>query len=124
MSKEICLFDEHNGDFQAFVGMVLGGEGYSVRAYERSQDLVERVRQVKSELVIIRLFPPRGLGLELARFLRDEPPLSDIPRLLVTAKWLDERRIPDLHTLVQDVLQEPFNIDVLLEKVNNLTQGR
>lgn len=61
-------------------------------------------------------------GLAMARALRTDPALADIPLIFLSAKTQPEDRVKGLE-LAQDYLCKPFGASELLARVENLLRG-
>ena len=107
---------------------VLKSEGYDVETTDNVADGYDRVVEVKPDLAILDIMFPEdpAAGFDLARRIRSEKSMSDIPVILLTAvnqelpmdfsaKDIDDDWMP-----VQDFVEKPPNIAELLEKIKKL----
>lgn len=74
---------------------VLGSKGYEIK----ETDMIEEARRILHEMspavVLLDMRLKDGYGLDLARYIRAEPRLSQVPIIAITAQALkgDEQRI-------------------------------
>jgi CheY-like chemotaxis protein len=95
------------------VAECLEAEGYLVHALARGAEALEWARCEVPALVLVDLVMPEMSGAELARRLRAEPALEQVPIVLMTAALptADEPR------LATEILRKPFELDELLAAV-------
>jgi two-component system alkaline phosphatase synthesis response regulator PhoP len=118
------LVVEDESDIRTLIGYNLGREGYEV---ELTADLrsARRVLQVsRPHLIILDLMLPDGSGLELARQIRDNPSLSDVPILFVTAQAREDELKSYTFSARDDYLPKPFSIRELLRRVGNQVRSQ
>ena len=90
-----------------FVGTVGGRDG------------LNRVRQLKSDLVLLDLMMADVDGWELYREMKADDDLSKIPVIIITAKAQSIDRVLGLHIAkVDDYITKPFGPQQLLDSVN------
>jgi DNA-binding response OmpR family regulator len=94
--------------------MYLVSEGFTVEAASNGREALEKVRQVKPDLVILDLMMPDVDGWEVCRRLRKE---SDIPIIMLTARDDDVDKIVGLELGADDYVTKPFNARELVARV-------
>ena len=81
--------------------------------------VLETVRHVKADLLILDVMMPGLNGLEVFDRVRADPDVQDMPVLFVTAASKDyERQFADRQ--IADVITKPFDLNDLLAKVRSL----
>jgi DNA-binding response OmpR family regulator len=81
--------------------------------------VLETVRQVHADLLILDVMMPGLNGIEVFDRVRAEKEIRDMPVLFVTAASLDfERQFKDRK--ISDVISKPFDLNQLLAKVRKL----
>lgn len=81
--------------------------------------VLETVRQVKADLLILDLMMPGLSGIEVFDRVRADPDVKDMPVLFVTAASREyEHQFRDRQ--VTDVIAKPFDLNDLLAKVRSL----
>jgi DNA-binding response OmpR family regulator len=94
--------------------MYLVSEGFTVESAPNGREALEKVRQVKPDLVILDLMMPDIDGWEVCRRLRKE---SDIPIIMLTARDDDVDKIVGLEIGADDYVTKPFNARELVARV-------
>ena len=81
--------------------------------------VLETVRQVKADLLILDVMMPGLSGIEVYDRVRSDPEIAEMPVLFVTAATQDfDREFRDRK--VRDVIEKPFDLNDLLAKVRKL----
>jgi len=70
------------------------------------------------DLIFLDLMIPHISGLEVCKFLKENPATKDIPIIMITAKGEEEDIIKGLETGADDYMTKPFSPKVLLARVN------
>ena len=70
------------------------------------------------DLVIMDIMMPEMDGNECTKKIRE---ISEVPIIVLTAKNQDEDEIEALENGANDFITKPFNLDVLLLRIKNLT---
>ena len=104
------------------VGRVLEAEGYQVALCTKGVYCYPRVRELQPDLVILDLKMPELSGVEVLRFIRSDQKLKHIPVLLYSASIREFQSVdPSLLEQRVALLEKPFSIDELLQKIDHLT---
>ena len=107
---------------------VLTSEGYDVETIDNVAEGYERVVEVKPDLAILDIMFPEdpAAGFDLARRIRSEKSMKDLPVVLLTAVNQEHpmdfsaNDIDDDWMPVQDFVEKPPNIPELLAKIKTL----
>jgi DNA-binding response OmpR family regulator len=94
--------------------MYLASEGFSVESAANGREALDKVRQVKPDLVILDLMMPDIDGWEVCRRLRKE---GDVPIIMLTARDDDVDKIVGLELGADDYVTKPFNARELVARV-------
>lgn len=114
------LVVEDNPDLRAFVADTLRTR-FRVTTAADGEEGLETARAIVPDLVVTDIMMPRKDGAELARAIREDAALHDIPILVLSARADDALRLELLRERVQDYLVKPFSSDELVARVANLT---
>lgn len=78
---------------------------------------IARVREVRTDLVLLDLDLPQMDGFAVARTLRADPATRRIPIIAVTASVMKQEREQALAAGCDDFLEKPFDIQALRDLV-------
>ncbi len=117
------LLVEDNVDFRFFMKETLH-DMFTV--YEAPDGKVgyEMVHKHVPDLIISDVMMPNMDGLELCQMLRKDIRTSHIPIILLTARTADEDKIKGLENGADDYITKPFNMDLLLLRIDKLLKKR
>ncbi|MDH4122316.1 MAG: SpoIIE family protein phosphatase [Deltaproteobacteria bacterium] len=71
------------------------------------------------ELVLSDVMMPRMNGLELLKAVRENPALSDLSMILISAEGQTAKKVAGLDLGADDYITKPFNFDELMARVRN-----
>jgi DNA-binding response OmpR family regulator len=106
--------------------MLLEDEDYQVSVLQQGKDAVERIREVMPDLVILDLKLADASGTDILVGLRAQTSTADIPVIVYSAAVLESEAISNLISgnptryANVSVLQKPFDLDTLLERVQQV----
>ena len=95
----------------------LRGDEYRVTLASRGEKGLYIARQNKPDLVILDIIMPDMDGYQVCRAMRNDPYLSDVPVLFLTAKVKSQDKIAGFTVGADDYLCKPFNVDELILRV-------
>lgn len=125
----ILVIDDDQ-DFIDATRLMLEQAGFAVDAALTAEDGVRKVKLDTPDLVVLDVMLPLGYeGFEVARAIRDDLELRDLPILILTSlqekKQLPYRFAPDRDYLPVDVfLDKPARPEELLAKIQELLGER
>ena len=118
------LVADDNGDMRAYVGRLLGAH-WDVETVEDGNAAIEAIRRNRPDLVVTDAMMPRLDGFGLLGRIRNDPELSDLPVIMLSARAGEEARIEGLDAGADYYLTKPFSARELVAQVNaNLTLAR
>ncbi len=94
--------------------------GHVVMGAETGVQALAEVDQCRPDLVLLDLQMPDMDGREFLRHMRDEPALVDVPVVIMSAV----HRIDAEGLDVQAIFAKPFDLDELLDAVDELLAAR
>lgn len=90
-----------------------------IEAENGVQGLATYIREKDNvDLVLMDVMMPEMDGIECTKKIRE---ISDVPIIVLTAKSEDEDEIEALELGVNDFITKPFNLEVLLLRIKNIT---
>ena len=121
MSKILIIDDDT--DFQYSTRMVLEKHGFEVASAYNPEEGIEKVQSEKPDLVILDVIMPNDFeGFEVAKKIREELNMKQLPIILLTAVHVDKkvpyRFAPHEEWLPVDCFYDkPIDFDVLVTKI-------
>ena len=97
------------------LGQVLTDEGYVVDLAVDGESALERVHANRPDAILLDLMMPGMNGRQFLQALREEPAYIDVPVMIMTA--VHGLEIGKATLGASEVIEKPFNIDELLNKV-------
>lgn len=119
-SKTIMIFDDNKALLDTF-SIVLESFGYNVAVSSTSHDIIEKVENVKPDLIIMDNWIPEIGGVEATQMLKNHPDFQKIPVIFCSAT-------NDLESIAKVAgaethLSKPFDIDDLERKIVELIEN-
>jgi len=114
---------EDNEEMRDFLRTTLDGT-YDVTTARDGRLGLETIRRIVPDLIISDLMMPHMDGFELCRCVREEPQISHIPFIMLTAKN-NEADIQTSYDCGADVfLSKPFSVKTLKTRIEALIESR
>ncbi|WP_425400159.1 PAS domain S-box protein [Aeoliella sp.] len=110
------LVADDNADMRDYVVRLLS-DSYCVTAVADGDQALEAAYRDPPELVVADVMMPNRDGFSLLQALRENPALSDIPVVLLSARAGEESRIEGMEAGADDYLVKPFSARELLARV-------
>lgn len=117
MPKEQILVVDDEEDILELVRFNLSKEGYQVICAATGEKAVEIARSELPNLVVLDLMLPGMDGLEVAKFLKNDPETQNIPIIMLTAKGEESDVVTGLELGADDYVTKPFSPRILVARV-------
>jgi CheY-like chemotaxis protein len=111
--KTILVFEDHP-DIRRFFGCQLQRRGYRVLEASNEAELLDHGRKTGVDLITLDLIMPGMNGYDILGVIREEPPLRNIPVLILSMVEDKERGIL---LGANDYLRKPFKADELIQTI-------
>ena len=118
----ILLVDDNN-DFRAFIKECLQAKYKTVEA-TNGVEAWKLIPDLQPDLIISDVMMPEMDGNQLSVIVKNDMRTSHIPVILLTARTADEQKIEGLETGADDYITKPFNLEILLLRINKLLEMR
>jgi DNA-binding response OmpR family regulator len=129
VTKHILVIDDR-AHLLALLRMILEDERYQVSVLQEGRGAVEHIRESSPDLIILDLKLADASGMDILESLRAQESTADIPVIVYTAAVMEAEAVervvasnPTRFTNVS-VLQKPFELDTLLDRVGQLLGAR
>ncbi len=116
LSQTIFLLED-DADISRLVQYHLESAGYGVKAYLAINQIVSDAERQPPSLFLLDIMVPGGDGLDLCRRLRQNPNLSSIPIIFLTARAAENDRVHGLDLGADDYITKPFATRELVARV-------
>lgn len=102
----------------------LSDAGYRVLAAENVQEALDYLEEEPVELILSDVMMPGLSGFEFREMTVKDPALREVAFIFLTAKATPEDQIRGLETGVDEYITKPFDIDVLLARIQAVITRR
>ena len=116
MGKPRIFIVEDERRIARFLQIELEHEGYETATEENGLRAFERIAQEEYDLVLLDIMLPEMDGMTICRKVRE---ISDIPIIMLTARYDAEDKDNGLDIGADDYMTKPFAIQELLARVRN-----
>jgi len=115
MKKKILILDD-NSDILEILTILLMEVGYEIKCLAAADRIFEEIKEFKPDLILLDVMLANVDGLAICKDIKENILTSFLPVILMSgaqdlAKYLNIEGGPN------DYLAKPFDIDVLLSKV-------
>lgn len=114
--KKIMLIEDDT-DLFALLKYNLEKEGYQLVGSQTGKGAVELCRRERPDLVILDIMLPDSDGLDICKGIRNQPELTHIPIIFLTARASETDRIVGLELGANDYIVKPFFVRELIARV-------
>ena len=128
MTKNLLMIDD-DPDFVAGIKAILNTGGYEVDVAYNPKDVLRALEAKEYDLLLLDIMMGRGAeGIMVARKLRKNPKLREMPVLIMTgmreqiAFLFPGEPVHPRFVDVDELIEKPVEPKVLLEKVDTLIQ--
>lgn len=119
LKKVVCVEDEL--EMIELVKLILGRNHYEVTGAVGGHEGLEKIQQIKPDLVLLDLMMPEMDGWEVYQKMKASEEMREIPVIVVTAKAQSIDRVLGLHIArVNDYITKPFGPQELLDSVERV----
>jgi DNA-binding response OmpR family regulator len=122
VKKVVCIEDEQ--EMIDLVKLILSQHGFEVIGALGGQEGLEKVSEIRPDLVLLDLMMPGIDGWHVYQKLRANVELRDIPVIMVTAKAQSIDKVLGLHIArVNDYITKPFGPQELVQSVKRVLKA-
>lgn len=116
MSKSVLIVEDNELNMKLFRDL-LEAHGYQTSATSNGFEALSLIRSVRPDLILMDIQLPQVSGLEVTRWIKDDPELRTIPVVAVTAFAMkgDEERIREGGC--EAYLSKPISVGKFIETV-------
>lgn len=119
MPGKILLADD-SVTIQKVVSLILADTEYELVSVSDGDSAVEKISEIKPDLVIVDAAMPGKNGYEVCRYVKGTPFLKHIPVLLLTGTFEPINEEDAKNAGIDNSIVKPFDSQELIDKVTNL----
>ncbi len=123
MSARILVVDDEP-DLLELVRFNLSQAGFRVETATSGREALESLRRSPPDLMVLDLMLPDVSGNDIARQVRSDPGLTDLPILMLTAKSEEVDRVVGFELGADDYVPKPFSPRELTLRVRAVLRRR
>jgi CheY-like chemotaxis protein len=123
LPKKTILIIEDEPDVTTYLSTILDDNGYGVQTASDGVEAMQKIRISKPDLISLDISLPEKTGVNIYCELKEDPQLSSIPVVMVTAIQKDfeeyirsQKKIPP----PDGFISKPFVVDELLSVISQL----
>ena len=127
--KRLMIIDD-DPDFVSGIRTILDGAGYDTEVAYNPKDGFAALKARSHDLLLLDIMMGRGAeGVMMARKLRKDPALKDLPILIITgireqiAFMFPGQAVHPNFVALNELIEKPVEPDLLLERVKALLQA-
>lgn len=121
-ARSLLIIDD-NAEIRAYIMQVFRSQ-YLLHEAANGEQGYEMIQQLLPDLVISDLMMPGMSGLDLCSLVKQDPTISYIPIILLTANASPEIMLKGLEGGADDYISKPFDKEVLRAKVENILKSK
>ncbi|MBA3674079.1 MAG: response regulator transcription factor [Chitinophagaceae bacterium] len=116
MNKLLIIDDDE--DVSAMLFILLRSKDFEVAVVTKSEDIFSRIKTFQPDIILLDVFLTGYDGRVICKQLKFHPDSRHIPVIMVSG---DDEVLQSAEQYgANDVIQKPFEAEMLLSKINNL----
>lgn len=121
MKKSVLVVDDQP-HIVRLIQVNLEKEGFQVTTAGDGVEGLQKVREIRPDLVILDVIMPRKDGFEVLRDIKSDPELLDIPVIMLTVKTHNADIVEGLKEGAEMYLPKPFHPKELVSLVKRVLE--
>ncbi len=115
--KTLLIVDDNENNCE-MCKIYLELEGYTVNFAENGRAGLERITEIRPDLILLDIVMPVMDGHQFLTALKNDPKLKDIPVLVHSVRSDPREVVKTLQMGADDFLKKPFDVDELLARIS------
>lgn len=116
--KKILIVDDEQ-DIVESLKFILEANNYTCYCAYNGEDGLRLAKELIPDLIILDVMMPKINGYKISRLLKFDSKYKNIPIIMVTARSQDGDKLIGEETGADEYITKPFEIEELVNKVNN-----
>lgn len=108
--KEKIFFVEDDVNIYEIIKATLSLAGYDITGFYEPLEMLQKIKEVQPDLIILDLMLPNLSGYEVIKKLQDNKKYSSIPIIIVSAKSSEIDIVKGLDLGASDYITKPFGL--------------
>lgn len=108
--KEKIFFVEDDVNIYEIIKATLSLAGYEITGFYEPLEMLQKIKEVQPDLIILDLMLPNMSGYEVIKKLQDNKKYSSIPIIIVSAKSSEIDIVKGLDLGASDYITKPFGL--------------
>ena len=121
--KPVLMLVEDNEDFRFYLKDNLKLH-YDVVEAKNGKEGLKTAQQHLPDLIVSDVMMPEMNGIEFCKAIKNNPNLSHIPVILLTARMAEDQKMEGFHAGADDYVTKPFSFEILQARIRNLLHQR
>lgn len=121
--RKTILVVEDEDNIAIALDFLLTREGYSHERLATGGGVVERIRALRPDLVLLDIMLPEVSGYEICQQVRDDPGLAGVHILMMTARGSAVERRKGLAMGADGFISKPFDLKELRAELRRILDG-
>lgn len=113
----ILIVDDVSKNIQ-LLGKILDNKGYKIVAVTSGDQVMKAAKKYSPSLILLDIMMPGKTGYEVCEELKNDPEVSSIPVIFLTARTEEEDIVKGLKLGGADYVTKPFNSGELLARID------
>jgi CheY-like chemotaxis protein len=122
MKSPRILIADDDTKLVALLTSSLRKSGYETSAALDGEAALKLVKDEKPDLILADIVMPKIDGFELCKRIREDPNISHIPFIFLTAKGELSDRVTGLNLGADDYISKPFHISEVMARIKTILQ--
>jgi CheY-like chemotaxis protein len=119
--KKILIADD-NENIREALTYLLEDEGYSLSLAKDGFEAINKVRSVRPDILFLDIMMPELSGYEVCRMIKNDPELSNIYVIMLTAKGQASEQERGKEVGADEYIVKPFSPMEILSKIKKLLE--
>jgi two-component system alkaline phosphatase synthesis response regulator PhoP len=121
MAQERILIVDDEPHITELLRVNLDAAGYDVASAANGREAMERIDAARPDLIIMDVMMPEMDGWELCKTIKDDPDMTGVRIIMLTARDTDrDRLIGDGIFSVDEYVTKPFDVGMLMSLCRRL----
>jgi CheY-like chemotaxis protein len=125
LHKKTILIVDDEEKIVEIESLILSMEGYEVLTANDGREAINLLKKLEPpDLILLDILMPNVSGLEVCRWIKQQPKLDDMPIIFLSAVVSQKSREEAMNAGGNEYLEKPFATEDLLELIKKYTTSQ